>query len=557
MSKTMRTIQQFSTSLLNMQRSWIQQLDFVMLPVPSGFAPMPSERNLIQRQLFGAPPMSLLAFVEALDRIGADPRPLGVILSFSGVSASLADLQTMRDAILALREKGKRVLSFAPGYRTLDYFVASAGDEIWLLPGAALETTGIFSQQVFIRDGLAALGLQFDAVAISPYKGAADALTRSEPSPEGRAQTDWLLDSLYGSIIDGIASTRKMKPEAVQAMIDGGLYTSEQALEKGYIDAVYNEEQLPGALGIRRVTPWAVAKDQLYLARRDYMGKYVALLYAGGMIVDGESASPPADSPLPLPFVGRERLGDATLKRQVRNLLQDPDCAALVLYIDSGGGSASASESMASTLAGFARRRPLVVAMGAVAASGGYYIATPAHWIVAQPGTVTGSIGVLMGKLVNSDMLKKLRFNAFGYRRGEHANLVAGDSPFSDRQRALIQGNIEQIYRLFLQRVGSSRGKSDDELEAIAGGRVWTGEQALAHGLVDELGGLQRAIAKARELAQLPPTAPALVTRGKVKPIGVQVAQANPAAAAQYALEGLQRMSSRAQCIMPFEWTVK
>lgn len=133
------------------------------------------------------------------------------------------------------------------------------------------------------------------------------------------------------------------------------------------------------------------------------------------MIVDGKSASPPADTPVPIPFVGGERLGDMTLNQQVRNLMKDEQCAALVLYIDSGGGSASASESMASALEEFAKTRPLVVYMGGVAASGGYYIATPAHWIVAQSGTITGSIGVIMGKLVNSELLQKLKLNAVSY----------------------------------------------------------------------------------------------------------------------------------------------
>lgn len=557
MSKTTRIIQQLSTNLLNMQRGRVKAIDYVMIKVPPSFAPIPGKRNFVQQQILGPAPMSLLEFVAALERIADDPRTLGVILYFRGFSASTADLQTMRDAILRLREKGKRALSFAPGYRTLDYYVASACDEILLPPGGMLETTGLFSQQVFLKEGLAAAGLQFDAIAISPYKGAADSLTRNEPSPEGREQTNWLLDSVYEMIVDGIAATRKMKPDAVKAMIDQALHLTEDALEKGYIDGVMNEEALVEYLGITKITMWEEADSQLYLPVRDFDGKYVAILYAGGMIVDGESATPPSDVPIPVPFVGGERLGDITLNQQVRNLIKDPSCGALALYIDSGGGSATASESMASALGEFAKSRPLVVCMGGVAASGGYYIATPAHWIVAQPGTITGSIGVIMGKLVNSELLSKLRFNAVSYLRGDNANLVAGESPFSDAQRELIRASVEHIYEQFLERVADSRDMAAAEIDGIGCGRVWTGQQALDNGLVDELGDLHTAIEKARQLAKLPESAPAVLIREKGKPIGVELAEGNPAALMKYLVENIEMMTSRAQYLMDFDWRVR
>ena len=464
---------------------------------------------------------------------------------------------TIRDAILRLREKGKRALSYAPGYRTLDYFVASACDEILLPPGGMLETSGLFSQQVFLKESLAAAGLLFDSVAISPYKSAADRFTRNEPSPEGREQTNWLLDSIYDMIVDGIAATRKLKPDEVKLMIDGAIHLCDGALEKGYIDGIMNEEALVEYLGITRITMWEEADQQLYLPERDFGKRYVGVLYAGGMIVDGESATPPSDMPIPIPFVGGERLGDITLNQQVRNLMQDPQCGALVLYIDSGGGSATASESMASALEEFAKSRPLVVYMGGVAASGGYYIATPAHWIVAQAGTITGSIGVIMGKLVNSDLLKKLRFNAVSYLRGDNADLIAGEKPFSDTQREMIRDSIDHIYQQFLNRVADSRERSVAEIDAIGGGRVWTGQQALQNGLVDEIGNLQSAIDKARELAQLPDTAPSVLLRDKGKPIGVQLAEKNPAALAKYAVENIEMLTNRAQCIMPSEWRMR
>lgn len=554
MSKTLQMFQQLSVNLLNMQRQRYKALDYVMIDVPSQFPIIPEDRNLIQRQILGEPAMSLLEFEQNLERIGDDPRPIGVILYLRGIAVSLADLQTIRDAISRLREKGKRVISYSARYDTRSYYLASACDEILMLPGGILDTTGLLSQQVFLKDGLAVVGLKFDSVAISPFKGAMDTFTRTEPSDEGREQINWLLDSTFNMILDGIASTRKMKPNAVKKMIDTAPHIGDTALEKGYIDGIMNEEKLIEYFGITKITPWEEADQQIYLPVKDHSKKYVAVIYAGGMIVDGKSAKPPAESPIPIPFVGGERLGDMTLNQQVRNLMKDDQCGALVLYIDSGGGSASASESMASTLAEFAKSRPFVVYMGGVAASGGYYIATPADWIVAQAGTVTGSIGVIMGKLVNNDMLKKLHFNAVSYLRGDNADIISSDSAFSEAQRKQIREGIEHIYDQFLSRVARSRGKTVEEIDAIGGGRVWTGEQALENGLIDEIGNLRTAIKKARQLAKLPDDAPSTLIRDEGKPIGAQLAQKNPAAFMKYVVDNVESMTNRAQYLLPFDW---
>lgn len=554
MSNAIRLFQQLSINLLNMQRQRYKALDYIMIDVPSQFPPVPEDRNLIQRQVLGEPAMSLVEFVQNLERIGDDPRPIGAILYLRGIAVSMADLQTMRDAIFRLREKGKRVISYSARYNTRDYYLASACDEILLLTGGTLETTGLLSQQVFLKDGLAAVGLKFDSVAISPFKGAADTLTRTEPSDEGREQQNWLLDSTFNMMLDGIASTRKMKPDGVKKMIDTAPHVSDDALDKGYIDGIMNEERLIDYLGITKLTPWEEANNQIFLPVKDLTKKYVAVIYAGGMIVDGKSASPPADVPIPIPFVGGERLGDMTLNQQVRNLMKDEQCGALVLYVDSGGGSATASESMASALEEFAKDRPLVVYMGGVAASGGYYIATPAQWIVAQPGTITGSIGVVMGKLVNNELLKKLKFNAVEYLRGDNADIISSDSPFSKAQREQIRQSIEHVYEQFLARVARSRGKTKEDIDAIGGGRVWTGEQALENGLVDELGNLHTAIDKARELANLPDDAPSMLLRDKGKPIGAQLAQSNPAALTKYVVDNIEMMTSRAQYLLPVDW---
>jgi protease-4 len=252
-------------------------------------------------------------------------------------------------------------------------------------------------------------------------------------------------------------------------------------------------------------------------------------------------------------------MGDLTVVRQIRNLMKDNDAKALVLYINSGGGSASASEAMASALDELAKTRPVVVYMGAVAASGGYYIATPADYIFAQPGTITGSIGVIAAKLINNEALRKLRFNPVTYRRGANAGIFSSQKPFNDTERAKVQESIERIYEQFVQRVADARKMKPESVDEVGGGRVWTGKQALENGLVDELGGLHEAIMKARELAGLPADAAMRIIRKPGKPLPAQLAdQVDPAATMRYWQENLAHMTNgSAQMLMPFDfdWT--
>jgi protease-4 len=227
------------------------------------------------------------------------------------------------------------------------------------------------------------------------------------------------------------------------------------------------------------------------------------LIRVEGLIVDGRSRRPPPLPPLPVPLVMAEQAGDLTVVRQARRMAADRRVGAVVLWIDSGGGSATASEAMAAALRVLASRKPLVAVMGSVAASGGYYVATPAGRVFAQPSTVTGSIGVLAGKLSVGGLLQRLLLNLETVTRGEHASMYGPERPFREDEKARLKEAIERSYVLFLERVAASRGRTPDELDPIAGGRVWTGRQALERGLVDELGGFETALAEARRLGGL------------------------------------------------------
>ncbi len=553
MNGIVHSLQSVAVNLMNMQRqNTPAKMDYIQFNLPQQMNQLPEKRNIIQEQILGKAPMSLIELEQAFDRIANDSRPKGVILYIRGFAMSLADLQSLRDTILRFRARGKRVVTYAQSYGMAEYFVASAADKIILQPGGDLMTIGLMRSQNFLKDSLEAIGLQAETVAISPYKGAGDAFTRSKPSKEGEEQLNWLLDSQYQIIVSGIADGRDLSHDDVREMVNQAPYVGSAALEKGLVDGMVNEEALPAYLEVDNVVLWSQADGVLPLRMPRDASKYIAVIRAAGAIMLGESQNPPVE--LPIPLIGGERLGDVTLVQQVRNLMKDNRCAALVLYVDSPGGSATASEAMASALDEFGKNKPIVVYMGGVAASGGYYIATPADYIVAQAGTITGSIGVINMKLINNEMLKKLKFNPFYYQRGDNADIFASNSKFSDKQRKKVRESIEYIYEIFVERVAVSRKMKVEEVDKIAGGRVWTGQQALDNGLVDELGGLHEAIAKARELAKVSENTPFGVMQGAGKPLPAQIAeQADPAATMRYYLESVEMLSGVNLMLMPFE----
>ncbi len=527
------------------------KMDYITFTLPAQMPALPETRSWIQQRVLGAPPLSLTDLERIFRRIGDDPRPQGVILHLRGLALSLADLQTLRNSLLRLREKGKRVVCFAHNYDNRLYYLASAADEIVLQPGGEVATLGLRLQAAFLKDALDTVGVRLDSVAISPYKGAFDSLTRGDMSPEGRAQFDWLLDSQYDILVSGIAQGRKQTPETVRAMIDAAPHLDEAALAAGYVDRVETEEALHRRLGVKNMLTWSQAEKKLLIQRRKPADKYVALLRVAGTMISGESGDLPVD--IPVPFIGGERAGDLTVVRQVRNLMKNKSAAAVILYIDSGGGDAAAAEAMTSALAELAADRPLVAYMNGAAASGGYYIATPAQWIVAQPATITGSIGVISGKAITSGLYERLRVNRVELARGANATYLSDSQPYSVEQRARAFQSIQHIYNQFVGHVARSRRMTPEAVDAVGAGRVWTGAQAHIHGLVDELGDLQTALAKARSLASLPDDAPLVLVRGKNKPLPAQLAEANsPAAALAYLHGGVQSLAGgKPQLLLP------
>ncbi|HSP10008.1 MAG TPA: S49 family peptidase [Candidatus Dormibacteraeota bacterium] len=544
--------------LTSVRRSLASPPDFVEFLVEESLPGLPDPPRQWWQRFISRPRLSIKELGERFGAIGRDPRITGVVLHLRPVGMPMASLEDLRELVATLRKSGKHVTAWAPYYTTATYYLACACDEILLMPVGAIQPLGIASTGMFLADGLARVGVTADFVAISPYKTAADTLTRSSMSEAYRDQVTWLLESQYGELVAAIAEGRHIDEKAARAIIDGSPYGDEAAAAQHVVDGIVPEEELAAHLrrgGAKPVTigTWERARRAMRAPAPTLgRGRYVALLRIEGTIVDGRSSRMPVQPPVEIPLLGDERAGDLTVVQVARQVAADKRAAAAVLYVNSRGGSATASEAMRQALAQVAARKPLVVVMGPVAGSGGYWVAMPGAWIVSRPGTLTGSIGVLTGKLVTAAMWTKLLLNRETIAFGDHVTLESDEHPYSDEQRVMVRREVERIYGLFLDVVSKARKMTRDEVEPIAAGRVWTGRQALEHRLVDELGGLDAGARKARALAGLPDSIAlreARVPKRTIPPL----AAASPGGWLGYALEGVA-MLSRAPALAVMEF---
>ena len=504
---------------------------------------------------FRPPKISLLQMGEQFRRVAADPRVQTVVLHLRSLEMPLAKLDVLRAYIQELRDAGKRVVTWSYRYGLGEYYLACAADEVFLLPGGEIGPLGIAREYLFLAEAFEQIGVQADFVQISPYKATPDMFTRREMSEQAREMSEWLAEAAWKEIIQAIGAGRNLEEEQVRTFLDQTPCTDLQAQEWGLVDALLSEDDIPNHLGSAEkpvtLTSWSTALGRLQRKPPRKPGKYVALMGIEGLIVDGSSQQPPIEPPLPipLPFVLDERAGDLSVAQVARRVLMDKHAAALVVYVDSSGGSATASESMAAALAKIAAKKPLLVVMGSVAASGGYYVSTPGQQIFVQPNTITGSIGVFAGKFAASGLLEKLFLQRELITRGEAALFYDPGQAWSETERAKVWDYIQRSYDLFLERVAACREMETTAVDAIGGGRVWTGRQAIENGLVDEIGGLDQALKQARQLTNLRSDAAVRLyfpEKEAVPPI------ADPAAAIRYVLESIKLVGGRAMFLLPW-----
>jgi protease IV len=531
----------------SLRRSIGKPPEYVLFVLDESLPSLPDPPRPIWQRFLGRQRLSVKELGERFEAIGRDGRIKGVVLHLRPVAMPMATLQDLRELVANLRRAGKRVVAWAPSYTTATYYLACACDEILLMPTGVVGALGFATTGTFLADGLKRFGISGDFIQVSPYKSAADPLTKPRMSDELREQLTWLLDAQHRELAAAIVESRGVDETRARELIDCSPFTDEAALENHAVDRVVGEEELGLKIG-----PWDRASRKMRSPAPTLgRGKYVALVRIEGTIVDGQSGRVPFRPPVDIPLVGDDRAGDLTVVQVARQVAGDKRAAAAVLYVNSRGGSSTASEAMRRALQTIAARKPLVVVMGPVAGSGGYDVATPGAWIIARPGTLTGSIGVLGGKIVTGALWSKLLFNRETIAFGEHVTINSDERPYSDVEREIVRTEIDHIYRSFLDVVAKARKMTVDQLRPNADGKVWTGRQALERGLVDEMGGLDAGARKARSLAGLSERAPLREVRG---PRRYAPPLPEPATAwFGYVLEGLTLLS-RAPALAVMEY---
>jgi protease-4 len=450
----------------------------------------------------------------ALERAAHDDRIAGVHLRVGAPGYGWAKAEDLREALAEFRASGKFVYAFTSITDELGYYVALSADSLFLLPNSGVEMNGFRVETPFVQEMFEKVGVEPQVEAIGVYKSAADMFRRTNMSEPDREATRAILDGIYGRFVGAVIEARGVDRERLQASLDGGVYLSRDLKALGLVDGELQDAEVRRRAVARALdaAPESLspADVETHLVDiRDYVATLpegprnaegtIGLVYAIGAITSGESGYDPV--------FGRT-IGAETMKRLLAEVAEDGELDAVVLRVDSPGGDAIASEEIWGAVGELQRAVPVVVSMGDVAASGGYYMAAGADAIVASPSTLTGSIGVF-GILFNaSDLYDKVGIDWDVLETNPAADFPTSTRPLSEEERAIFRGLIEHTYRTFLGRVAEGRGMSEAEVDAVAQGRVWSGADAANRGLVDRVGGLETALVAAKEAAGLDADAP-------------------------------------------------
>ena len=469
-------------------------------PAPGGRAPtIEIERELRPERIpfldLGDPDPygTLLGRLEAL---ASDPSVPAVAVRIGDLPIGAGRIEELRAALVRIGAK-KPVLAYVTGGSTKEYWLATAATGVAMPPGSTLEVTGYATSRLYLREALGRAGIAFEVIAMGAYKSAPEPLVRDAPSPASKEMTESLLDDGYARFVADVAAARRLAPEKVRALVDQALFGSREAKEAGLVDAVLWPDEVQGWL--RTAAGHGLALGGPYRpgpvrsARRWGRPPVVEIVRVDGTIVPGRSRGG-----MLIGAVGAE-----TVVAQLRAAAADPEVKAIVLRVESPGGDGLASDLIWRAVQKARERKPVIASMGDVAASGGYLAAAAAETIVAEPTTLTGSIGVFVLKPELSGLLAKLGITRSAWSRGELAEVASLGKPWTAKERKAIERQIEAFYAIFVDRVAEGRKLPREKVQAVAGGRVWTGRQAMERGLVDRLGSLDDAIAIALARAGL------------------------------------------------------
>jgi len=442
--------------------------------------------------------------LELFARLSHEDSVKAVVLRTRGLPLGAGRSEELRAGIEGLRRAGKKVLFYLESGGDLDYAVASAADRIVVAPQAILAVNGFSATALFAGAGLEKLGVKAEFVRVGTYKNAPDVFTRSDMSQEQREVTNALLDDVFGRYVSEVTRKRHLDEGKFRRLLDRGLVTPQEALREGLVDGLAYPDQLEeevrkvlggGSISLRKTSlDRPAVRDDRWVPR-----PRIGVVRVEGDIARGAGGSSP--------FGGVEIAGSDTIARRIHALADDPSVRAIVVRIDSPGGDGTASDLIWRELvrAREEKHKPVVASMGDVAASGGYYVAVAADRIYAEPSTITGSIGVFIGKFDLHNLYGGLGLTMVTNKRGESADLFTTTRPLTDAERQMMQGWVDAFYSEFVGRVAQGRKMSPAQVDALARGRVWSGAQAVERGLVDRLGGLRDALADAKQRAGFGP----------------------------------------------------
>jgi protease-4 len=440
--------------------------------------------------------------VESLRKAKVDSRISAVLVKPTGFTSPYwGKVQEVRDAMLDFKKSGKPLYAYLEYGGDREYYLATAADKVYLMPSTSLDLIGVATYQLFLKGTLDKIGAIPDLHRIGDYKTAVNTFTETGYTPAHKEMDEALNRDLFNQIVDGIAAGRKKSETEIRQLIDQGPFLPEEALRAGLVDDVQYEDQvntkLEGENESRRI------EDEDYARVSDTslglnQGPRLAIIYAAGTITGGRSGYDPVNGAV---------VGSDTLIEYIRQARRDRSVRGIVLRIDSPGGSATASDAVWRELM-IARNeredRPIVASMSDLAASGGYYIAMPAQIIVAQPSTLTGSIGIFGGKIVTGGVYNKLGARIESTSIGKNAEIGSPIRRYNPDEVKKLNEQLQAFYDQFVEKVATSRKSTPEKIDAMAQGRVWTGQQARERGLVDALGGLERAIELTKERAKIP-----------------------------------------------------
>jgi len=493
--------------------------------------------------------MRLADVLEGLKRAKTDHRVRALVVKVGGGRIGLAKIQEIRGAITDFRQSGKLTVAWAETFGdfvrgNLPYYLATGFDRIYVQPSGTLGLTGVAVEQVFVHNALEKLGIDFQSAKRYEYKSAADPLTETGFTGPAREAAQRLTESVGEQLIAAIADGRHKAPEQARELLGRGPFLAQQALDEGLVDGLHYRdevyEQVHKEAGLdatllylqryQRTHALTDLPRRVQSLQKSHHERFVAMIYAHGPIRHGRTGRGPGP--------GGGGMGSDTVSAALRAAGADERARAVVLRVNSPGGSYTASDVIWREVVRVrAAGKPVVVSMGDVAASGGYFISAPADVIVTQPGTITGSIGVILGKPVLREMFGRAGVNTETVAEAENATMFSSSRPFSDDEWERINVWLDAVYEDFTKKVADGRRLSPDRVHELARGRVWTGADAVANGLADETGGMHDAIAIARRRAGLPDDAPVRVYP-RLSPLDqlrpAESSEVRPAAAARF-----------------------